>query len=88
MVVIAGAKGSGKSTLCRCLINQMLDFVPEVAFLDLDPGQPEFTPPGILSMCILNQQSLLLGMPHSHMRQPDYAHFLVRGFGKDPGRVV
>lgn len=81
VVVVAGAKGSGKSTLCRCLVNQMLDFVPEVAFLDLDPGQPEFTPPGVLSICILDQQSVLLGMPHSHMRQPDVSHFLVSRMG-------
>ena len=61
-LLVTGAKGSGKSTLCRVLINSMLtvstDGTPEmmraygngVLFLDIDPGQPEFTAPGIISL--------------------------------------
>lgn len=49
-VAVTGSKGCGKSAFARLLVNALLtrqqggsDGV--VAYLDLDPGQPEFTPP-------------------------------------------
>lgn len=58
-ILVVGAKGNGKSTLCRVLINTMLTLKSSetggseeirngVLFLDLDPGQPELAPPGII----------------------------------------
>jgi polynucleotide 5'-hydroxyl-kinase GRC3/NOL9 len=59
-ILVSGAKGTGKSTFCRVLINSMLTTSakgpvgamkapPEgVIFLDIDPGQPEFAAPGVV----------------------------------------
>jgi polynucleotide 5'-kinase involved in rRNA processing len=45
-VAITGSKGSGKSAFARLLVNSLLNQGHGVvAYLDLDPGQPEFTPP-------------------------------------------
>lgn len=54
-VAVTGPKGSGKSAFCRLLCNTLLNqqqqqsdhtgWSPKVALLDVDPGQPELTPP-------------------------------------------
>ena len=73
--MVCGPKGAGKSTFCRILANAMLRKAPVkenrnvpdndcVAFLDLDPGQPEYSPPGDLSL--LRLQSWNLGPPFTH----------------------
>lgn len=60
-VMICGPKGTGKSTLARHLLNGALSrgsnhaenamtMTKGVLLLDLDPGQPEFAPPGTLSL--------------------------------------
>ena len=60
-LVVAGGKGVGKSTFMRYVTNRLLqslsantDFnvahVPAVLYIDLDPGQAEFTIPGCLSV--------------------------------------
>jgi hypothetical protein len=49
-----GPKGSGKSTVLRLIINRLLTRLPSVAVLDLDCGQGEFMPPGILGLSLLN----------------------------------
>jgi pantothenate kinase len=55
-VAVSGSKGSGKSAFARLLVNRLLSQGHGVvAFLDLDPGQPEFTPPvsqGLLSQVL------------------------------------
>lgn len=43
---ICGTRGVGKSSFARLLVNHLLSHAPEVAFLDLDCGQPELTVPG------------------------------------------
>ena len=74
-IMVCGPKGAGKSTFCRILANALLRKAPVtrnrdvpdndcVAFLDLDPGQPEYSPPGDLSL--LRLQSWNLGPPFSH----------------------
>lgn len=52
VVAVTGSKGSGKSAFARLLVNHLLNQGQGqgqgqglVAYLDLDPGQPEFTPP-------------------------------------------
>ncbi|KAI9749910.1 MAG: histone H2A, partial [Chaenotheca gracillima] len=77
--LISGPKSSGKSTFCRHLINHMLtrDDVKAspkppkqgVVLLDLDPGQPEFSPPGQLSL--VHVWSPIFGPPFTH---PALAH--------------
>lgn len=74
-IMVCGPKGAGKSTFCRILVNALLQQAPAkrnqnvpddecVAFLDLDPGQPEYSPPGELSL--LRLQSWTFGPPFTH----------------------
>lgn len=73
-VLVCGPKASGKSTFSRYLLNHVLSPTPEteggyantdgVAFLDLDPGQPEFTPMGQVYLARL--QNPFFGPPFTH----------------------
>lgn len=55
-IIVTGPKSAGKSTFGRLLTNQLLTEKSDkrqknsVAVLDLDPGQPEFGPPGQVSL--------------------------------------
>jgi polynucleotide 5'-hydroxyl-kinase GRC3/NOL9 len=72
--LICGPKASGKSTFSRYLLNHLLSPAPQtetnycntdgVAFLDLDPGQPEFSPMGQVYLAHL--RSPVFGPPFSH----------------------
>ncbi|KAK9464727.1 Pre-mRNA cleavage complex II protein Clp1-domain-containing protein [Lipomyces arxii] len=65
VTVICGSKSAGKSTFARLLLNAMISSTKDaVAFFDLDPGQPEFGPPGVLSLNVL--ASPVFGPPYSH----------------------
>lgn len=76
-MVVCGAKGVGKSTLARYLVNRCLGRFPPttageesgVLFLDCDVGQPELSPPGLVSLTVV--KSPLLGPPHTHLCPPD-----------------
>ncbi|KAJ5341234.1 Pre-mRNA cleavage complex II Clp1 [Penicillium brevicompactum] len=73
-VLVCGPKASGKSTFSRYLLNHVLSPTPEtegghvntegVAFLDLDPGQPEFTPMGQIYLARLRKP--FFGPPFTH----------------------
>lgn len=72
-VLTCGPKGSGKSTFNKYLLNHLLSVPPQdmqhpgkdgVAFLDLDPGQPEFSPAGHIYLAHI--KSPVLGPPYSH----------------------
>jgi polynucleotide 5'-hydroxyl-kinase GRC3/NOL9 len=52
---VKGPKGSGKSTFTRMLVNRLLLRHKQVAYLDCDTGQTEFTPPGMVSLHILSE---------------------------------
>lgn len=69
-VMAVGPKSSGKSTLNRLLCNAIITRPSgsKCAFLDLDPGQPEFGPPGQVSLIELSTP--LLGPPFSHLASP------------------
>jgi polynucleotide 5'-hydroxyl-kinase GRC3/NOL9 len=86
-VAVLGAKKVGKSALARLLVNTLLNKFPVVAYLDLDPGQPEHTAPGLASLCLL--RAPLAGAPHARLRAPDAAYFLGDlSPAADPGRAL
>ncbi|KAH6615643.1 hypothetical protein B0J18DRAFT_286139 [Chaetomium sp. MPI-SDFR-AT-0129] len=66
VVFLCGPKSSGKSTFGKLLTNR---FVTDragsrnkpwwaVMVLDIDPGQPEFSPPGVISLCKITTPNL------------------------------
>ena len=86
-ICIAGPKNTGKSSLSRYLVNRFLTRGQRVAYLECDPGQPEFTPAGLLSLNIITTP--LLGPSYSHPRKPHRSLF----FGsttsqEDPERYI
>ncbi|CZT49916.1 related to GRC3 Protein required for cell growth and possibly involved in rRNA processing [Rhynchosporium secalis] len=70
VVMLCGPKSSGKSTFTKLLCNRLISTLPGsttsegIALLDLDPGQPEFSPPGQLAL--VHVQDLNFGTPFSH----------------------
>lgn len=85
LLFICGSKNVGKSSYARSLVNRLLSIHSTVAYLDTDCGQPEFTPPGLVSLHFLQQP--VLGAPHLHQRLPYAAHFMGdTSPAVDPGR--
>ncbi|RCI13272.1 hypothetical protein L249_0119 [Ophiocordyceps polyrhachis-furcata BCC 54312] len=83
--LICGPKSSGKSTFSRILTNRLLTATDEesiqtvvtgVAVLDLDPGQPEYGPPGTVSLAHIRNPNL--GVPFTHPSLDDEAYKVVR----------
>lgn len=66
MLLVCGPKSSGKSTFTRIVTNKLVTDRagskkrkwPGVAVLDIDPGQPEFSPPGVISLVTLDGPNL------------------------------
>lgn len=66
VLMICGPKSSGKSTFSKIVTNRLITrrdgtkgrIWPGVAILDIDPGQPEFSPPGVVSLVLLDQPTL------------------------------
>ena len=72
--LICGAKSTGKSTLLRYLVNRHLSRQNSVIVMDCDVGQPEFSPPGMLTLTLVDEP--LLSPPHLHMKREHLkAHF-------------
>ncbi|KAL9094803.1 MAG: hypothetical protein Q9165_002751 [Trypethelium subeluteriae] len=72
-ILICGSQSTGKSTLGRLISNRLLTTKANtsgleqhktVFLLDLDPGQPEFSPPGQISLTQIRRP--LLGPPFTH----------------------
>jgi len=74
-VLVCGAKGVGKSTYVRYLLNKVISCSQSgdnsarkrrrVAVLDCDVGQPELGAPGLITLTVLEKP--LLSPPHVHM---------------------
>lgn len=65
--MLCGPKSSGKSTFGRILGNRLLNDASAskgIAVLDLDPGQPEYSPPGQVSLIHILDPNF--GPPFSH----------------------
>ncbi|EED92515.1 predicted protein, partial [Thalassiosira pseudonana CCMP1335] len=74
--LICGAKGVGKSTCLRYVTNRLLSTQltikckRQVAILDVDCGQSELSPPGMMTLTILSRP--LLSDPPLHMVLASY----------------
>ncbi|XP_013359709.1 PREDICTED: polynucleotide 5'-hydroxyl-kinase NOL9 [Chinchilla lanigera] len=68
IILVCGPQDVGKSTFSRYLMNQLLNSVPCIDYLECDMGQTEFTPPGCISL--LNITEPVLGPPYTHQRTP------------------
>ena len=55
VLCILGARNSGKSTFARYSMNALLSTYESIAFLECDPGQSEFTAPGMVSLNIVSK---------------------------------
>lgn len=55
IALVCGAKNCGKTTFSRHLVNVLLQRYRKVTYLDTDVGQPEFTPPGFLSLTVVDK---------------------------------
>ncbi|KYK60765.1 grc3 [Drechmeria coniospora] len=88
-VLVCGPKSAGKSTFSKLLTNRLLTwrsgdgggdsacrFPKGVAVLDLDPGQPEYAPPGTVSLVHVTRPNL--GVPFTHPSLDDEAYKVVR----------
>lgn len=86
VLLICGPKSSGKSTFSRLVANRLVTsrggnkhrIWPDVAILDIDPGQPEFSPPGIISHVQLHEPNLAppFGHPNLDARSMVRSHAL------------
>ncbi|KAK3698303.1 Polynucleotide 5'-hydroxyl-kinase grc3 [Vermiconidia calcicola] len=65
-IMAVGAKSSGKSTFNRVMCNHLYSWTQakKCLYLDLDPGQPEFGPPGRLSL--VEVAAPVLSPPFAH----------------------
>ncbi|XP_008150076.3 polynucleotide 5'-hydroxyl-kinase NOL9 [Eptesicus fuscus] len=68
IILVCGSQDVGKSTFNRHLINQLLNSISCVDYLECDLGQTELTPPGCISL--FNITEPLLGPPFTHQRTP------------------
>ncbi|KAF9652762.1 hypothetical protein BDM02DRAFT_3183440 [Thelephora ganbajun] len=71
---ITGPKSSGKSTFARMLLNRLATRYSQVAIIDCDPGQSEFSPSGMVALTVISKP--LFGPPFTHPTTPHAAHFI------------
>jgi polynucleotide 5'-hydroxyl-kinase GRC3/NOL9 len=68
-VLVCGTKGAGKSTFAQFLTNSLLSNGGNVTYLEADPGQPSFSPPGLVALHSL--ATPLLSPPFIRTGLPD-----------------
>ncbi|XP_072977898.1 polynucleotide 5'-hydroxyl-kinase NOL9 [Typha angustifolia] len=73
VVFICGPKNSGKSTFSRFLLSTLLRRYKRVGYLDTDVGQPEFSPPGCLSLHMVDE--IIPGLTNPRLRTPERCFF-------------
>ncbi|KAK3671434.1 Polynucleotide 5'-hydroxyl-kinase grc3 [Recurvomyces mirabilis] len=74
-IMAIGAKSSGKSTFNRILCNALStkQSARKVLYLDLDPGQPEFGPPGQVSL--VEVSAPMWGPSFTHTASAEQTHY-------------
>ncbi|PPQ68567.1 hypothetical protein CVT24_005579 [Panaeolus cyanescens] len=72
--LIKGPKNTGKSTFSRNIVNHLLTQYRQVAYLECDIGQSEFTPGGMVALNIVS--SPIFGPPFTHPTVPFSSHYV------------
>ena len=72
--LVCGPKNVGKSTFCRRMVNKLLNSNAVVAYLEADCGQPEFTPPGSVSLTLID--AAISGPPFMHPKKATQSCFI------------
>jgi hypothetical protein len=87
-VIVVGRLGVGKSTLCRWLTNRLLRAHSSVRWLDSDPGQGEFMPPGVVALHEVDEP--IFGDALTHERATEFSTAFFPGdsdAGRDPASL-
>ncbi|THH05800.1 hypothetical protein EW145_g4534 [Phellinidium pouzarii] len=74
VAMVRGQKRTGKSYLARTILNRLLGCYRRVAFLECDLGQTEFTPPGFVSLNLIDRP--MFGPPFTHPLLPYNSHYI------------
>ncbi|KNC79534.1 hypothetical protein SARC_08078 [Sphaeroforma arctica JP610] len=74
VIAVVGGKDVGKSTFARFMVNRLLGTYKNVAYLDSDLGQCEFTPPGLVSLTVC--ETPLLAPPAFHSQTTNTMGFV------------
>lgn len=87
VVIICGSKGVGKSTFASHFVNCASKKYSKIAYLDCDVGQTTFTPPGLVSLTIVDGP--MLGPTWAIQKAPYRSHFFGAASPKDdPVRYI
>lgn len=87
VIFVCGNRKVGKSTFSRWMSNQLLGVFSSVAYLSLDSGQTEFSPPGFLTLHKIGRP--LLGPPFTHIIEADRSfYFGSTSVSDDPKRFL
>eukprot|EP00040_Diaphanoeca_grandis_P015044 m.76554 g.76554 ORF g.76554 m.76554 type:complete len:665 (-) comp24911_c0_seq1:46-2040(-) len=74
VIMVVGGKNTGKSSAVQWTINRLLQTNEEVAVLDADIGQAEFTPAGQVSLSVVTEP--VFGSAYTHLKTPLFARFV------------
>lgn len=77
---IIGKKNSGKSTFSKLLLNSLISNSGTCTYLDLDPGQSEFSNPYTLSITDVHEPYFGINLPTSSNKPNDSRYSLYYGF--------
>ncbi|QSL64787.1 hypothetical protein MERGE_002089 [Pneumocystis wakefieldiae] len=82
-IIICGPKSSGKSTFAKNLINKFLTgkynkhkAIEGINYIETDPGQPEFSPYGIISSHYIKKPVINPSFTHCTLPSLTKAHFI------------
>ncbi|KAL5508618.1 GRC3 [Sanghuangporus vaninii] len=81
ILLVRGQKRTGKSTFALTLLNRLICHYRRVAYLECDIGQTEFTPPGLVSLHVIDRP--MFGPSFTHHLLPYASHFIGASSPKD-----
>eukprot|EP01102_Stenamoeba_stenopodia_P007260 TRINITY_DN2023_c0_g1_i1.p1 TRINITY_DN2023_c0_g1~~TRINITY_DN2023_c0_g1_i1.p1 ORF type:complete len:765 (-),score=210.83 TRINITY_DN2023_c0_g1_i1:22-2316(-) len=75
-ILICGKKNYGKSFFGKITLNSLLSYHKRIAYIDLDLGQPEFTPSGFVSLTIVDKPIFGPAWSHSRVSFPQVKYYM------------